>query len=214
MHSNPSLYNGSCQKKMKIDMAQDGEYFSIGSIVHCTTCYNQKIQGEVIAFDAATKMLAIKSTPVSGKSNVHDVRLINLSYVSDVKVLTESDEPPPPLTNLNLVKINSRLRSNKEEKLRQVQYVGVGVTPEGQKVFNAIVKTINEARWEGKNIVIMEEVTIRPPYGVEDVKGKDGSKVLEHVKKIVIKHLKEEAQKSTDPRKSMSPSPVSSISSS
>jgi hypothetical protein len=45
---------------MKIDMAaQDGEYFNIGSIVSCTTCYNQKIQGEVLAFDEGTKMLAI-----------------------------------------------------------------------------------------------------------------------------------------------------------
>lgn len=46
-------------EKMKINMAQDGEYFSIGSIVCCTTCYNQKIQGEVLAFDEGTKMLAI-----------------------------------------------------------------------------------------------------------------------------------------------------------
>ena len=42
---------------MKI-MAEN-EYFSIGSIVACTTCYNQKIQGEVLAFDIDTKMLAI-----------------------------------------------------------------------------------------------------------------------------------------------------------
>lgn len=51
----------SCRlEKMKIDMAaQDGEYFNIGSIVSCTTCYNQKIQGEVLAFDEGTKMLAI-----------------------------------------------------------------------------------------------------------------------------------------------------------
>ena len=39
------------------------------------------------------------------------------------------------------LQINARLRSNIEEKKRQVNYIGVGVTPEGQKVFNAIVKT-------------------------------------------------------------------------
>ena len=34
----------------------------------------------------------------------------------------------------------------------------------------------------------MEEITIRPPYGLEDIspcRGKEGSKALEHVKKIV-----------------------------
>ena len=43
--------------KMKI-MAEN-EYFSIGSIVTCKTCYQQKIHGEVLAFDYGTKMLAI-----------------------------------------------------------------------------------------------------------------------------------------------------------
>lgn len=42
-----------------------------------------------------------------------------------------------------------------------------------------------ESRWEGKNIIVMEEVTIRPPYGVDDCQGKQGSQVLNHVRKIV-----------------------------
>ena len=49
-------------RKMKI-MAQEGEYFNIGSIVSCTTCYNQKLQGEVLAFDVESKMLAISILP-------------------------------------------------------------------------------------------------------------------------------------------------------
>lgn len=33
--------------------------FSIGSTVACTTCYNQNIEGEVLAFDQQTKMLIL-----------------------------------------------------------------------------------------------------------------------------------------------------------
>lgn len=33
--------------------------FSIGSIVACTTCYNQNIEGEVLAFDLQTKILIL-----------------------------------------------------------------------------------------------------------------------------------------------------------
>lgn len=199
---------------MKI-MAEN-DYFSIGSIISCTTCYQQKIQGEVLAFDVATKMLAIKSAPTSGKHNVHDVKLVNLAYVSDVTVIKEVDREssPPPLSSLNVNKINTRLRTNIEEKKRQVNYVGVGVPPEGQKLLNAIVKTINDARWSGHNIIVMEEVTIKPPYGLEDCtcRGKESSKVLDHVKKIVQKHLRElELQRSSsDVNKSHSPSPASS----
>ncbi|XP_033761703.1 protein LSM12 homolog [Pecten maximus] len=197
---------------MKIEMAQDGEYFSIGSIVSCTTCYNQKLQGEVLAFDEGTKMLAIKTSAASGKHNRHDIRMVNLTYVSDVKIIQESDEPAPAMASLNLQKITTRLRENLEAKKQKVNYIGIGVSADGQKVFNSIVKTLNDSRWEGKNIVVMDEVSIRPPYNVEDCRGRDGQ-LLSHVKKIVRKHhVTEEGQK-TESRKSMSPSSPSPVSS-
>lgn len=189
-------------------MAQEGEYFNIGSIVTCTTCYNQKLQGEVLAFDVDSKMLAIKSSAASGKHNVHDVRMINLNYCSDVKVIKESsDSPLPEISKLNLQKLNNRLNTNKEEKRKRMNYIGVDVSDEAQKVFNAIVKTLSESRWDGKNIVVMDEVTIRPPYGVDDCQGKQGSQVLNHVRKIIQKHVSDEAQR--DRRKSMSPTATS-----
>ena len=193
---------------MKI-MAQEGEYFNIGSIVSCTTCYNQKLQGEVLAFDVESKMLAIKCSAASGKHNVHDVRMLNLAYCSEVKVVKESDDPPPALSNLSLQKLNNRLNASKEEKRKRINYIGIGVTDDAQKVFNAIVKTLAESRWEGKNIVVMEEVTIRPPYGIDDCQGKAGSQVLNHVRKIIQKHMSDEAQR--DQRKSISPTTVTSL---
>ena len=46
---------------------------------------------------------------------------------------------------------------------------------------------INDVRWNGKNIVVMDEVSIYPPYKEENVKGKTGY-ALEHVLKIVCGH--------------------------
>lgn len=40
-------------------MAADGEFFTIGSTVSCTTCFDQNIEGEVLAFDQNTKMLIL-----------------------------------------------------------------------------------------------------------------------------------------------------------
>lgn len=40
-------------------MAGMSEYFGIGSIVVCKTCYNKDIEGEVLAFDPQTKMLIL-----------------------------------------------------------------------------------------------------------------------------------------------------------
>jgi len=35
------------------------EYFSVGMVVACVTCHDQRIQGEVVAFDHPSKMLII-----------------------------------------------------------------------------------------------------------------------------------------------------------
>lgn len=40
-------------------MAGVSDCFSIGSIVSCTTCFKQNIEGEVMAFDPMTKMLVL-----------------------------------------------------------------------------------------------------------------------------------------------------------
>lgn len=42
-----------------------------------------------------------------------------------------------------------------------------------------------EVSWEGKNIVIMNEVTITPPYKADNVKGQSDSKAFIHVRKMV-----------------------------
>jgi len=164
----------------------EAEYFNIGMIVSCTTCHGHKIQGEVMAFDHVTKVLALKSS--SGKPNMHDVRFVNLSYVSDINVVKEAVDQPHQLTNLNTQKLMTRMKQNIEEKERQANYIGVGVTPQAQSLFHGITKTINEVRWDGQNIVVLDQVTIFPPYGIDNCKGKEGSKALQHVKKIVEKY--------------------------
>ena len=43
---------------------------------------------------------------------------------------------------------------------------------------------ISDVKWKDKNIVIMDEVTIYPPYKLDDVKGKP-KPALDHITKIV-----------------------------
>lgn len=44
-------------------MAAPGEYFSVGSQVSCRTCQETRLQGEVVAFDYQSKMLALSILP-------------------------------------------------------------------------------------------------------------------------------------------------------
>lgn len=48
----------------------------------------------------------------------------------------------------------------------------------------SFASSIKDCKWQEKNIIVMEEVVITPPYQVENCKGKEGS-ALSHVRKIV-----------------------------
>ncbi|KAF3816988.1 hypothetical protein GH733_014336 [Mirounga leonina] len=79
--------------------------------------------------------------------------------------------------------------------MSQAYAISAGVSLEGQQLFQTIHKTIKDCKWQEKNIVVMEEVVITPPYQVENCKGKEGS-ALSHVRKIVEKHFRDvESQK-------------------
>lgn len=172
------------------------EYFQVGCVIACTTCFGQRLQGEVMAFDRQTKMISIKN-PSTVKPGTFDINLVNMNMVSAVKVVKEAAGSPPPLVNLNYPKLMSRATTALNEKHRAVMAVGVGVPAVAQRLFNTIAKTIDEIKWggkEGKEISIMSQVTIPPPYTSGDVRGKEGQ-ALNHVRKIVDKFYKDEEKR-------------------
>jgi len=175
-------------------MAGVSDYFSIGSTVACRTCYDKEIEGEVLAFDQQTKMLVLKSSSSCGRPSLNDVHVVNLSLVSDVQVKKEvnptNTEPPQ---SLNLQRLNTRVRNQIEEKKRMVKALQAGVSPEGQKLFIAISKTITETSWNGPDIVVWDRVTIEPPYKLENVQGNSEDKAYNHVRKVVEKHMRDTA---------------------
>ena len=63
---------------------------------------------------------------------------------------------------------------------------GVECPQEVTFVCSFFPSSIKDCKWQEKNIIVMEEVVITPPYQVENCKGKEGS-ALSHVRKIVSK---------------------------
>jgi hypothetical protein len=63
-------------------------------------------------------------------------------------------------------KIERRVSRSIDEKLKQVQYIGIGVTPQAQRLFHHIAKTINEVKWDGDSIIVLDTVRITRPYKV------------------------------------------------
>lgn len=117
-------------------MAGVSECFSIGSIVACTTCFKQNIEGEVMAFDPSTKMLILSmciyfysswsathlqtlmetnqtllkwfsECPQNSSTKLTDVFVVNLSLCSDVQVKQEANGASENPRSLNLQRVRS-----------------------------------------------------------------------------------------------------------
>ncbi|XP_022114112.1 protein LSM12 homolog [Pieris rapae] len=166
--------------------------FTIGSIVSTRTCYNEHIEGEVLAFDPQTKMLILKCPSSSGNPKRHDVNVVNLSLVSDVQVKKEVTTVPDPPPSLNLHRLNTRVRNAIENKRRLVSALSACLDPEGQRLFMAIARVIEDVSWSGQSIRVYNQVTITPPYKVDNVIGETDSKSYNYIRKFVERHWREQ----------------------
>ncbi|CAH1118690.1 unnamed protein product [Phaedon cochleariae] len=173
-------------------MAAVSDFFSLGSVVWCRTCYDKEIEGEVLAFDPPSKVLILKCSSTSGDPKQNDIHFVNLSLVSELQVKREVTNVPEVPQSLNLQRLNTRVRNQVDEKKRLLEAISANVSSEGQSLFIAIAKTISEVRWNNSEIVVWnQEVIISPPYQLENVRGNTNSKVYEYIRKVVEKHMKD-----------------------
>ncbi|XP_025834204.1 protein LSM12 homolog A [Agrilus planipennis] len=126
---------------------------------------------------------------------LNDVHFINLSLVSELQVKKEVTSIPEIPQSLNLQRINSRIRNQVDEKKRLLTSMSSSVTPEGQRLFVTIGKTIKDIRWRNTDIVVWDQqvgcVVITPPYQLEDIQGNSNSMEYSYIRKVVEKHMKD-----------------------
>ena len=79
-----------------------------------------------------------------------------------------------------------------------------GVSPEGQRLFTAIKKTIEEVSWRAEDIIVMDKVCVSKPYTPDCVKALnekvEEKKAIDHVRKIVEKHIQDRDEGKMNPR--------------
>jgi len=175
-------------------MTLDNIRYPIGSKITAKLVTNETMKGEVVAFDPNFKIVIIKSA--SGRPGHHNVSIVNLSHCAEIKVDEEGKESPSEMQDLNTQRLQERLRTQIERKKKLITAFKAGISPEGQKLFQYINKTLDDVMWQGDKIQVMNKVVIEPPYKVENVKLRQGLKEddstvknLNHVRKIVEKHL-------------------------
>ena len=87
----------------------------------------------------------------------------------------------------------TRLREERAVRNAKIEAakIGEGLTSEAQHIFNALSKTL-PCRWRGRRIIVLEEVEIIEPYGVEDCSSlhSGDSSVVTRVKKVLEEEKK------------------------
>ena len=110
--------------------------------------------------------------------------------------------PPPQPPSLNVQRLNNRAQDQIHQKARLVDALRAGVSPEGQRLFAAIKKTIEEVSWNNEDIIVFGKVCIIKPYTQDCVRPyvRGGGnlaaadvpeKMIDHVRKIVDKHIQD-----------------------
>ncbi|KAJ3288686.1 protein with role in RNA processing [Rhizoclosmatium sp. JEL0117] len=76
--------------------------------------------------------------------------------------------PTAPQFNVNKILAKERAAIAKERD--NVKKIGVNVSKRAQDIFNALDKTL-PTKWKGDAIIVLDEVMIMAPYGVDEVRG-------------------------------------------
>jgi len=148
--------------------------FTVGSIVSCLTCFDARIEGEVIAFDYSKKLLVLKSKSSDEKPNLNDVNWINIEFCKDIQIKSEAkreDVLNTQLPQINTQKVDERARTATEERKKLTEAFMAGIGPEGLKLSLTLSKTSLPVTYEADSIIVAGSVKISPPYKVDNCVG-------------------------------------------
>jgi len=170
--------------------------YPVGSKITAKLITGAVTKGEVVAFDPNFKIAIIKAP--GSRAGHSNVSILNLTNCTEIKVDEEGKESPGEMQALNPQKLQERLKTQIERKKKLITAFKAGISPEGQKLFQCINRTLDEVAWQGDKILVMNKVVIEPPYRPETVRIKPGLKEdesalknLSHIKKIVERYLSE-----------------------
>uniref|UniRef100_A0A7S2UHC2 AD domain-containing protein n=1 Tax=Attheya septentrionalis TaxID=420275 RepID=A0A7S2UHC2_9STRA len=175
--------------------------YPVNSIVELTLSPDrQVVRGLVYCTDVISNSIVLK------KSLVHttvsqEVFVVNASSVLKKKIVKEvasseegAEEQAMPLANVT----NKSLEDKEKRAIRLAEesfgHINQKATPEGQAVFDRLLKACNEVVWRGESIIVLNQIRVNAPYGKEDCKllsstgGATGALhegSLDRVKKIV-----------------------------
>jgi hypothetical protein len=108
-----------------------------------------------------------------------------LQFISAPDDVTKKLSLSMPLPAINRAKLEQAELAELEKAEKRACQLGVGVTEEAQRVFDALVKTYPCA-WEGRTIVVLDSVRVSEPYRADNcVAPADAAAALDRISRVV-----------------------------
>lgn len=134
----------------------------VGTAVVVTLKNGQVMEGDVLAYHSNEKLLMLqKPMPTGLNTALTMIRTDNIKNLTILGVAQPRSDSPLPTVAAS-ISSDREARSIAAARAEAAR-VGVNVTEEGQRIFDALAKTL-PCEWRGRDILVMAEVLIVPPY--------------------------------------------------
>jgi hypothetical protein len=200
-----SISNGAGATAESSTSLSLSESYPVNSILELTLSPGDEVvQGLVYCTDQISNSIVLKKS-LNYTTLASDIRVINASCVKSKKVIAaeapkdrsggedgemQVQEIAMPLPNVTKKSIDEREKRAVMLAKESFKHINQKASPEGQAVFDRLLKACNEVKWNKESIIVLNNIRVDPPYRVENCKlMKSGGVMhegsLDRVKRIV-----------------------------
>lgn len=161
------------------------------------TLPNDEVAAGTVYCTDETSQIVVLQKALTHTTLTFEVRMVQVSTIKKEKLISSSAENSnnsEATLSKPLPVVQKKVLEDREKKALQraedsFRHINQNATPEGQAIFDRLVKACNEVVWEGESILVLSQIQVDPPYKSENCKllsggtGTGGS--LDRIKKIV-----------------------------
>lgn len=155
------------------------------SLVHTT------LSSEITVINASSVVERKSMDVVSGSSTSKNKDGIGEESARELAGVGSLEELKVPLPSVSRKALEERERRALRLAEESFSHINQKASPEGQKIFDKLLKACNEVVWKGESILVLKEIRVDPPYTADKCSlinisgGGLDEHSLERVKKIV-----------------------------
>ncbi|KAL7554353.1 hypothetical protein ACHAWF_018615 [Thalassiosira exigua] len=170
---------------MELTLAPTGN--TIRGLVYCT----DEASNSVVLQKSLAHTTLSSEVAVINASSVTERRAVEAKEVGEEEGGAGSvEEAKVPLPNVSRRALEERERRALRMAEESFGQVNQRASPEGQKIFDKLLKACNDVVWRGESILVLKQIRVDPPYDADSCSligtaGGLDAHSLERVKKIV-----------------------------